>query len=284
MKTIRTISAVLLTSLVASSVSASIMGRNSLAIDFTNSVDAQAKATWARPDVLRVTTDGLGWDGESTALIDGWIQTIPLALGLSWRPTHSLSVYVSIDPRPEEIVLRNGQKTTPYPGDVYVRYSPDAKHWSTWQVLQHERQTNTEQPKACRIFSGQVAVPDIERQEYVKLIFEYSKLDVPWKSDEDAAVRWIVKKEPDFFAKQLPFIGYIEFRYEGAFNAGQRVKSFNADVGYCISGIHSAPKDSNAYQKRGSTPWSFKADETERKAEPAKDNAHRDIRPPRDDK
>jgi hypothetical protein len=269
MKTIEAIAAIALSVLVGSSAEASILDFKSLAIDLTDASDAKAKATWSEPEKLTVSTNGLGWDGEAASSHDGWIQSVPLALGLSWRPPYAVSVRVSVHPNPTEFVLNSGQKSTPYTGNVYVRYSPDLLHWSTWQVLQtSEPQSNTEKQNPGRHFSGTVRVPYSEREKYGKLISEYARLDVPWKSDEDAAVRWILEKEPDFFAKQLPFIGYVQFRYEGGFYGGQRIASFKADVSYGMSGLHSAPKDKDAYKARDSQPWSFRAEQTEDNAEP----------------
>jgi len=270
MKTIEAIAAIALSVLVASSAEASILDFKSLAIDLTDAADAKAKATWSEPEKLTVSTNGLGWDGEAASSRDGWIQSVPLALGLSWRPPYAVSVRVSVHPKPTGFVLNSGQKSTPYAGDVYVRYSPDLLHWSTWQVLQtSEPQSNTEKQNPGRHFSGTVRVPYSEREEYGKLISEYARLDVPWKSDEDAAVRWILEKAPDFFAKQLPFIGYIQFRYEAGFYGEQRIASFKADVSYGMSGLHSPPKDKDAYKDRDSKPWSFRADDKDRKAEPS---------------
>ena len=114
---------------------ASILDIKQLQIDFTNASDARSKATWFKPGKVTVSKDGLGWDGEAVASRDGWIQTKPLAVGMSWRLPTGVSARVSIHPLPAEVVLSNGQKTTPYGGDVYVRYSPDLEHWSSWQVL-----------------------------------------------------------------------------------------------------------------------------------------------------
>lgn len=269
MKTLKAIPAIAFAVLVASSADASILDFKSLAIDFTDAADAKAKATWSEPEKLTVSTNGLGWDGEAASSRDGWIQSVPLALGLSWRPPYAISVRVSVHPKPTEFVLNSDQKSTPYAGDVYVRYSPDLLHWSTWQVLQtSEPQSNTEKQHPGRHFSGSVRVPYSEREKYGKLISEYAKLNVPWKSDEDAAVRWILEKESDFFTKQLPFIGYVQFRYEAGFYGGQRIRSFKADVSYGMGGMHSAPKDKNVYRDRDSKPWTFKAEKIEKQAEP----------------
>lgn len=262
MKAQRAILAIGLAGVIASSADASILDFKSLAIDFTNASDAGAKATWAEPDKMNVATNGLGWDEENASSRDGWIQTIPLALGVSWRPPYAVSVRVSIHPKLTEFALNSGQKSPPYSGNVYVRYSSDLQHWSTWHVLQPcEPQSSAEKQNPGRHFSGAMRIPFVEREEYSRLISEYSRLDVPWKSDEDATVRWIIENNPDFFVRQLPFMGYIQFRYEAGFHGGQRITSLKADVLYGMSGIHSAPKDKDAYNDRDSRPWSFKAEQ-----------------------
>lgn len=269
MKTQRAMRVVVLAGLVASSAGASILDSRTLAIDFTNASDAAAKATWSEPDKLNVATNGLGWEGDSASSRDGWIQTTALALGPAWRPPHAVSVRVSIHPKPTEVVLNGGRKFTPYAGDVYVRYSPDLRHWSTWQVLQSSQsQRNAEEQNPGRHFSGAIRIPYAEREEYSRLVSEYSKLDVPWKSDENAAVRWIVEKDPEFFARQLPFMGYIQFRYEGGIHGGQRIASFEAHVSYAVSGLHAAPADKDASMDRGSGTWSFRAEQPTKDGEP----------------
>ena len=186
-----------------------------ITIDFTDPAATNA-ATWSTPDKLTVSTNGLGREGDAASSRDGWIQTKPLALGLSWRTPGAVSVRVAIQPPPGEISLNSGQKTTPYGGDVYVRYSPDRKHWSSWQVLEQTGPRTPEEKKnPGRHFNATVQVPYRERERYGELLSEYSRLDVAWQSDEEAAVRWIVGREPDFFAKQIPFIGYVEFLFEG---------------------------------------------------------------------
>jgi hypothetical protein len=269
MKHLQAIPAAAIAVFVAFSAEAAISHLKTLEIDFTDAADAKAKSTWSEPEKLTLSTNGLGWDGEAASSRDGWIQSDSLALGLSWRPPYAVSVRVSVYPKPTEFVRNSGQKSTPYAGDVYIRYSPDHLHWSTWQVLQtSEPQSDTEKQNPGRHFSGTVRVPYSERAEYGKLISEYSTLDVPWKSDEDAAVRWILEKEPGFFAKHLPFIGYVQFRYEARFYGGQRIRSFKADVSYGMGGLHLAPKDKDAQKQRDSKPWSFKAGNVENEAEP----------------
>ncbi|MCD4775410.1 MAG: hypothetical protein K8S15_05080 [Candidatus Aegiribacteria sp.] len=257
MKIYCTIAMTVLLNLFISSAIASIIEFKELDIDFTDSADAKAMATWSEPEVLSITANGLGWDGEPASLRDGWIHTVPMALGLSWRSPYAISVHVSINPKMEEITLGNGQVTTPYQGDVYVRYSPDTVHWSTWQMLQSgEPQINLEMLEPGKHFRGTIRIPYSEREEYQILLQKYAELDVPWRSDEEAAVQWIVENDPDFFARQIHFIGYIEFLYEGSFHGGQRIASFRAEVTYGMSDLHYAPENDD-YGDRDERPWSF---------------------------
>ena len=154
--------------------------------------------------------------------------------------------------------MNDGQTWTPYQGDVYVHYSADASNWSTWQVLQQPEPQTTAIQEPGRNFNGTVRVPYSEISGYHILLQEYAELDVPWKSDEGAAAKWIVENDPNFFERQIPFIGYIEFMYEGSFQGSARLTSFKAEVTYGMSGLHYPPENGD-YGDADSMPWSFKA-------------------------
>jgi len=97
---------------------ASILGSEELKINFTDKDDAKRKATWSEPDYINITQNGLGWDGEQNASRDSWIETVPLAVGLSWRPTQSANITVEIEPEVKSITLPNGQTYTPSIGSM----------------------------------------------------------------------------------------------------------------------------------------------------------------------
>jgi len=235
----------------------SILDFKELSVAFTNAAEAQAKATWSEPDKINVTQNGLGWDGESAASRDGWIRTKPIALGLSWRPAYAISLRARVQPPPREFSLSNGQRSKGDAGDIYVRYSPDLKHWSSWQVLQRSEPQSVEEKKTpARYYTGTVRVPFHEREVYSRLLSEYSAMDVPWKSDEEAAVKWMLTRDPDLFAKHIPFIGYAEFLFEGEFRGNQRIQFLKVDISYGMSGLHSVPRDAEVYQNRD-VPWRF---------------------------
>lgn len=241
--------------LMVSGAEGTILDYKVLEIDFTDPADAAAQASWTPADELTVTDEGLGWDGESASSWDGRIHTVTMAQGLSWRPASSVSVRVHLQPPMKGFTLNDGSTSVPYGGNVFVRYSPDKQHWSSWQVLESEQKP--EEPG--RHYSGVVQVPGVARAEYQRRLEQYGARDVPWVSDEEAAVRWIVGEDPDFFEKNLPFIGYIELLYEGSFYGGQRLQSMKIEVSCAISGRHIPPDDPTAAKGRDSIPWRFEA-------------------------
>lgn len=244
--------------ILGNSVYAVILGREELKINFTDIDDAKEKAVWYDPNKINITKNGLGWDGQQNASYDSWIQTIPLAVGLSWRPARSVNITVEIEPEVKSFTSPNGQTRTPYIGNMFVRYTPDGKHWSSWQAMDHPKPQR--QPLYKRKFKAFVNIPRRERQEYISYMQKYWRLDVPWTSDEEALVKWILKQDPEFFSKYIPFVGYLQFLYEISLPGGHRITKFHANAGFSLGGIHQAPKDKNVYKERDNIPWRFKAE------------------------
>jgi hypothetical protein len=227
-------------------------------IDFTKIIKDDPRITIAPADKLNYTKDGLGWDGDRQASRDGSFTTAPIAVGDDWHPARSVTLVGAVGTVSEEFKSR---------GRLFVRYSPDKKNWSTWQVLPVALEPRILSHVSGQKsggkgvqFSGRLQVPEIEQSRYDELFQRYQKLDVPWASDEEAAVKWILKQDPDFFSKNLPFIGYVQFHFEGTFRGGVRVTSFEYDIpnSSSMSVIATPPKDPNADKNRGGT-WRFDA-------------------------
>ncbi len=209
-----------------------IFGDNDVSVNFTKPSSTLTNVTWSTPDKLSTSTNGFGWNGSSNTYQDYWIQSIPIPLGVSWRPTRLITVTSSVKP------------STNHLGRLFIRYSPDKKHWSTWQSLSSP--------------SVQVEVPGVSSAEYDTLLREYSRLDVPWASDEEAASQWILQRYPDFFEKHLPFIGYAQFRMEGLLPGNIWIESLSMHFSWGISGLSVLPRDPEAHDKRQGT-WRFEA-------------------------
>lgn len=165
-----------------------------------------------------------------------------------------MSLRVTIAPAPKETKLPNGQKYTPYGGRVFARFSPDKKHWSSWQPLQHDAKE-----KKALAFYGQLGVPRRASRRYDALLSAYMRRkDVPWSSDEEALVRSIVKRDPRFFEREKPFIGYVQLLWEGSFHGRRRLTRLDVRASYAVGGIHTTPKDKSVYKNRDGV-WRFVA-------------------------
>mgnify|MGYP001573502240 CR=1 FL=1 len=249
--------ALLATLFLADHADAQILSTNKLKIDLTDQNDAKAKATWSEPDKINITKAGLGWDGETNASRDSWIQTIPLAVGLSWRPARSVHITAELKPEIKSVTLPNGQTYTPHIGNMFVRYSPNGRNWSTWQAMDYPKPQG--KTVTARKFAAFVNVPQRERTEYLSYMDKYRKMDVPWVSDEEALVKWILAQDAQFFSKSIPFVGYVQFLYEISLPAGQRITECHVEASFGLSGLHQPPKDKNVYKDRDNMPWRFKA-------------------------
>lgn len=227
-------------------------------IDLT-APDATNACEWLPSERYGLTDEGLGWEGSPTGqrINGGEIVVHPIAVGYFWRPANAVSIRVEILPGPEELKTPEGKPYWRNAGRLYARYSPDRVHWSTWQALSLDSRTN-------RVFKGQLVVPARERQRYERLRIEYGdREDVPWASDEEGAVRWILGRDPRFFAHNLPFIGYVQFLFEGEFVAGHRFKSIKIELSYRVGGLHVEPEDDQLKAQMWSVPWRFRGSSTQ---------------------
>jgi hypothetical protein len=214
-------------------------------LDLTDAPEAARKARWSDPKRITVTPEGLGWGGrDDQGSRDVWLQTGPIGIGLSWRPTSVASIKARVE--------RPGAS-----GMLYARYSADGKHWTTWQHLEAAGPAAGTGP--AEVFQGTLRVPYREGARYHELRLEYARRDdVPWSSDEEALVQEVLKREPQFFERSTPFIGYVQFLYEAQLRGGQRIKGLQVDVDWWLSGKHHPPKDEGARKGR-EVPWRFKA-------------------------
>jgi hypothetical protein len=112
---------------------------------------------------------------------------------------------------------------------------------------------------ATQVFRGTLRVPYREREGYDKLRLEYARRDdVPWGSDEEALVKDLLGREPKFFERSTPFIGYVQFLCEAQLPGGHRLMGLDVEVGWFLGGKHQPPKDEETRKGR-EVPWRFKA-------------------------
>jgi hypothetical protein len=243
-------------------------------LDFGDPKGAKEKANWNDPNRFNVTEQGFGWDGPRNAHRDLTIQsTQRVAVGWSWRPVCSVWIRAEIEPA-GEFKFRGSSITWPA-GQLFARYSPDGMNWSSWNHLNMEKPKDRKKPKQA--YRGTLRIPYKEQKAYRKLLREYSRMDVPWGSDEEAAVKWILRKEPRFFQKSLPFVGYVQFLFEASLRGEQRIKRIRFSLSYAASGMHMPPRDKGA-RKRHRGPWRFRADPANRAKQSDPAGAHKPRR------
>ena len=215
-------------------------------LDLTQSKEAGAKATWSDAKYYTHTAKGLGWGTakDSKSSRNFWLQTEPVAIGLSWRPTSIASISVSVD-------------HTGAAGLLYARYSADGKNWTTWQYLEGSPPGPRDGAKSS--FRGTLRVPYRESAAYDQLRLEYARRnDVAWGNDEEGLVKSIVAREPKYFEKSTPFIGYVQFLYETSLHGGDSIKGVQANLEWSVSGLTTLGKTRQPRHNH-TTPWRFKA-------------------------
>jgi hypothetical protein len=231
-----------------------MLGSKSFVLDFTKAEEARQKATWA--ESFSLAGQGLGFSGPKTTMRDLRVETTePLGIGWSWRPVTSVRITARIEPPGQ---FQFGETSITFPsGSVFARYSPLGKHWSSWQYLEIQRPEDRSRPE--QVYCGTLCVPRKEREWYERLLREYSRMDVPWPSDEEAAVRWILARDPECFTRSLPFIGYLQFLFETRLHGGRKIQRIHVTMSYGAGGMHTPPRDRSVYETRQG-PWRLKAE------------------------
>lgn len=230
-------------------VTADIIGQTNFEVDLTNADEAKQKLRWLGGEkALQVTPKGLGWnhpENEKNVSRDFWIETTkPIGLGESWRPTQSVIITATITPPVSS-------------GQLFVRYSADAKHWSSWQVLNEPRRL-PENAVDIETYQQEIRVPYRSQRAFQKELQKYARRDdVAWGSDEEALCKELTAKNPNYFRKTIPFVGYVQFLYEGSLPSGQRIRSMKVQMHWGVGGVHTLPKDGNAYKAHQGV-WRFK--------------------------
>lgn len=245
--------------LVATAAWAGILGNQQQVIDFTKPEDAAKLARWSTPEHLGCTLGGFGWEGEKNTSRDGWLETEPLAIGTSWRPPQGAGLRVKLSTNYPAVVATGPSSKAFYVPSLFVRHSPDRVHWSDWQPLKME-----EDPRnpGSVLYSANIGVPSRSTASYHTKLLEWSRRDdIAWGSDEHEFCEWLIKDDPQFFEKNRPFVGYVQFLVEGSFKGGQRLTRLEADVTWGVGGIHTFPKKPGADKRSlGMDAWNFRGE------------------------
>jgi len=216
-------------------------------VDLTKPADAK-KVAWPK-DKLALSERGLGRSpSDRNASVSAWVESRPIPVGYSWQPMR----FVRTD---SEIQMHSTDQAHqghyPFEMALYARYSPDRKHWSDWQVLAKKK------GKDRLEYVGYLSIPNKQRQRYLEYLKQFSQMKVAWPKDQEAAVKWMVGKEPDFLEKEMPFIGYVQFHFQFSFRPEQYVSRMSFTVYFGRSG---GGQDVDGFEERDEIRWRYRAD------------------------
>lgn len=215
-----------LVAVVVSAVSAQFFSTYSTSIEFGRTRPLEG-VTWSSS--INLTSAGLSTEPvqSSNNSRDFWIQLQPLAAGMSWRPPRSTQVKVTLT----DLELDNGHI------QLFFRYSSDRVHWSSWYAM---RSTPTAGRGASAEYQGAASLPQAAGEQYAALMSDWWRTAPEWSSDEHEFCMWLAAHHPNYFATEMPFIGYVQVRFEG--NARQlRLAGVMVEQSWGVSGLSAIP-------------------------------------------
>jgi len=212
------------------SVSAQIFFNDNVTIEFAPG-KVPREASWSTQ--MELTSRGLAtlqpWAPNTSR--DFWLRTQPLAAGLSWRPSRVLGITVSL----QDVEVAPNSTMRPYV-QAFARYSTDRVHWSSWFGL-----TGNDATLVAATFTGTLSMPQRAREKYDELMREWWQTDPAWQSDEHEFCVWLAARHPDYFAAEIPLIGYTQILIEGGAQ-GFRVGGLSVSLQSGSSGLSSIPR------------------------------------------
>ncbi len=108
------------------------------------------------------------------------------------------------------------------------------------------------------IFKCSLEIPRSTRASYEQLLSSFAQTNPPRPKFQEDAVRWILAQDPDYFQKEIPFVGYVQFLIEA--NVGRsprRLKNVVISGMSLVDGLMGHLTDTNRADFEGA--WRFVA-------------------------
>ncbi len=173
---------------------------------------------------------------------DYWLQSEPFSIGEAWQPPIAARIIIEFNGD----VPKGFWKNT----DVYIRYSADKMHWSSWSNRNRIDAGSKDYDSLRRfyvydvkqdasLYDVSISMPSVARTEYLELrkIWMKSK---EYVDNEYLFFVWLAQNYPSYFEREIPVIGYVQFRVEGnsdGFDSEVKLHSISFNYGYSISGL-----------------------------------------------
>lgn len=138
---------------------------------------------------------------------------------------------------------------------ISIRYSSDKVSWSTWYNFS---KSDEKSPDGFGIYESKIELPQNAYERYFELMRQWRKTRPIWGSDEHEFCEWLTRKEPDFFTKHMPFIGYVQVRIEKmSVRKTQNLKSLTVGYAWRVSGLGSIPDNQSRVRLNTGEKWFF---------------------------
>ena len=150
------------------------------------------------------TSAGLRAPIDEEAFGDVWVETQRIAIASGGLGLTSVSLDLSIEGRFSDM--------NTFPRHAFVRYSSDGHNWTFWQAFVDLDGGSGSANVAPRHFRAHLAVPGVQRLRYGHLKDEWRKSN---RIDQERFFTWIQANSPEVLAGDMPFIGFVQLRFEG---------------------------------------------------------------------
>jgi hypothetical protein len=230
---------------------ASGIGSTGLTVDFTQPDEARDLARWSLPDRIRCSTQGLGWEGRRDTSYDAEVHvTKALPVGHSWWAATNAGLRVTL--------TWSDWEERHVPGNLYVRHSPDARHWSEWRQLARPRPGRS--PEHVYQLEMNTPRPKVETWAYI-MRPRYAATNPPERERTDEGLAaWVEAAHPGYLAREKPFFGYLQFLLTCDMRGGCHLQRMEILVRYVTPGPYGPPSvpgvdPRELHQER----WGFRA-------------------------
>lgn len=226
-------------------------GRGGL-ISFPMDPDCKITATWgADESALDISEDGLGCDKcTEMSSVSAWVMTSPIPLGSNGQPWDNADISIS--------VFKTSPTADIAKDKVFIRHSPDLKHWTTWQVIGQQ----PEKPKPDVFpppYTVALAIPKSIRTNYRLLCDEFAGSNPTQPFQHANAVRWILSRNPNYFSEGIPFIGYLQVLVETRLSNQRRIRGIHVSANSVIDDMLYRLSAREREELQG--PWVFVAED-----------------------
>lgn len=128
-----------------------------------------------------------------------WIVLPPMTVGKETRPAREALVTSTI--------ALDGIDIDEF--WVFIRHSADGKHWSSWTHVP----LKSRQP-GMLTFRADLRIPLAGRANYEKRMVEWVSGGGNPRDEQHLFAKWIQRRDPGFFEREIPYIRHIQFRLE----------------------------------------------------------------------